>query len=219
MKIVVWYLKCVKVGRKRKQKICLFAFLLISSIWKNSSGFKFYSSWCQFCWAEMCHCKSFSFSYVKIFPPFLHEYLSLFWPHVIYIYQSFSFQRKLHSMWVNLHSLFLKWVGTCVMTRHCYCSSQGNEWSHHKMIPFQPRAQTLDISVGLASFILTIGVCTYCHFTWSLQGVIVLIPWILMEFFEWPSCLKDLQTTTVNSRLWTTRFHCVFPTPWLLYHF
>ena len=85
------------------------------------------------------------------------------------------------------------------------------ETNHHKIIQFQPRAQTLDISVGLASFISTICVCTYCHFTWSLQGVIVLIPWVLMEFFEWPLCFKDLQTTTVNSRLWTTRLHCVFP--------
>lgn len=112
----------------------------------------------------------------------------------------------------------LKWVGTCVMTRHCYCSSQGNEWSHHKMIPFQPRAQTLNTSVGLASFILTIGVCTYFHFTWSLQGVIVLIPWILMEFLN-DHHVSGSQIHTVNSRLWTTRFHCVFPTPWLLYHF
>lgn len=173
----------MKVGRKRKQKsVCLFV-LLISSIWKNRSGFKFYSSWRQFCWAEMCHCKSSSLSYVKIFPSFLHEYLSLFWPSAIYIYQSFSFQRKLHLMWVNLHSLFLKWVSTCVMTHHCYCSSQGNEWYQHKMIQFQPRAQTLDVSVGLASFILTICVCTYFHFTWSLQGVIALIPLVLMEFF------------------------------------
>ena len=86
----------------------------------------------------MCHCKSSSLSYVKIFPSFLHEYLSLFWPSAIYIYQSFSFQRKLHLMWVNLHSLFLKWVSTCVMTHHCYCSSQGNEWYQHKMIQFQP---------------------------------------------------------------------------------
>ena len=51
---------------------------------------------------------------------------------------------------------------------------------------FSSSPQTLDVSVGLASFILTICVCTYFHFTWSLQGVIALIPWVLMEFF-----LKD----------------------------
>ena len=147
----------------------------------------------------------------------LHEYLSLFWPSAIYIYQSFSFQRKLHLMWVSLYSLFLKWVSH--VSWSTIAAALHKETNHHKMIQFQPRAQTLDISVGLASFISTICVCTYFHFTWSLQGVIVLIPWVLMEFFEWPSCLKDLQTTTVNSRLWTTRFHCVFPTPWLLYHF
>ena len=68
MKIIVWYLKCVKVGRNKKQKSVCLLFYLFPQFGKSSSGFKFYSSWYQFCCTEMCHCKSSSLSYVKIFP-------------------------------------------------------------------------------------------------------------------------------------------------------